>query len=267
MQGNNNREQLPQKMNMNNKKKISYYLYIKQIFEKEKTTPVLNDSKYYQHQHSNHPCFCCRNYILIHEVCQYSFIEKYNKDNMDSRKMDSYSTWRDSPPIATTLRPPSKYIKILYRLRPDLFKDLDRNQYKYIDRIVPSSSKMTDSNYMCIFENYFYQGHPPVGDNSDDSDHPPTEEITNTNDYVVCSVCSKEFCNMHFTMNEFYMEKCKSCTKHWAICPWCRYDYLHENFDIDNKISHEKELCICFHNKLHVKMKIQEDTLAISNHP
>jgi hypothetical protein len=163
-------------------------------------------------------CYCCKNYLIIHELLQYKFIEKYkkNKEFLDDN-------------IPQQL--PSKYIKMLFRLKPKLFSGLNLENYKYLDSL-KFNYNINNDNLSFLFETYFYQ--PNIS----------------YDDYIICTICLKDYCPIHTILNEFFMKKCNCCSKYWNICAWCKNDYLFEQFDCNNKIIDEYILCHCFHEQV-----------------
>jgi len=163
-------------------------------------------------------CYCCKNYLIIHELLQYKFIEKYkkNKEFLDDN-------------IPQQL--PSKYIKMLFRLKPKLFSGLNLENYKYLDSL-KYNYYINNDNLSFLFETYFYQ--PNIS----------------YDDYIICTICLKNYCPKHTILNEFFMKKCNCCSKYWNICAWCKNDYLFEQFDCNNKIIDEYMLCSCFHEQV-----------------
>ncbi len=172
----------------------------------------LNDSIKFK----NSLCYCCKNYLIIHPVNEYIFIEKYNKKN----KIKNY-------------RPSSTNIKLLYRLRPELFINLKCENYRYIDNIqINRVRNYEDMIYQ--YEIYFYDYR---------------EETNNEKDYYTCSICDRNYCEKHLDFNPLHISKCKYCTKRWYICTWCKYDRLCYNLDLDGNLHEdfEKDLCNFFH--------------------
>lgn len=203
-------------------KNIFYYYYLNTKFNTEMFRPSLNTSELFLHNE----CFCCRNYIVIHEKLQYQFIEKYNKYNSSPPVIEfDIQLSENTPPIH---RPSSKYIKILFRLHPELFKHINLSHYKYIDRL-KIQPYISNDHFAYMFETHFYQ--------------------TNL-EYIQCSTCRKKYCTMHFSVNKFFMSKCSMCPKYWCICPWCRYDHLYKNISFLDKLLDENLLCMSFHKAL-----------------
>lgn len=218
-----------------NKKNAFYYFSLKLHFQIE-DTKTYNTSLLYK----DNDCYCCKNYIIIHPKYQYRFIEKYNKNKIYPKRLQcsnpfpkiqnsiiDFGLCLKSEINKPTLRPSPKYIKLLYRLRPELFIYLHRTNYKYIDSLTFHKNINVES-YKLLFENYFYQ-------------------TGQYNDYINCSICLRKYCNMHYNMNNFYNKKCNYCKKHWTLCSWCKYDHLSENIDFYNNICDEETLCLCFH--------------------
>lgn len=190
---------------------------------------------------TNNRCYCCKNYLIIHELEEYKFIEKYNKKKFTSNNYNNFSNENNYSSdekkysgiynILSNLKPrlSSKYIKILFRLKPELFKHLNLTKYKYIENL-PYNYCKNNENLTYLYENYFYQ--PDINDG----------------DYVKCSICTKEYCNIHIQFNPFYMKKCSFCSKYWSICTWCKYDHLLLQFDFQDNIFDENIVCKCFHS-------------------
>ena len=237
----------------NNNNSYMHFLAIKLLLEKENHIPFKNDSNKF----IDNNCFCCKNYLVIHELVQYKFIEKYNKNksqfrtihkinlfnlNLNSITDTEISTQIDdvfnqinlnptpypTPNPTPNPTPSSKYIKLLYRLKPDIFLNLNLSNYKYLESINFNYCK-TQDNLKYIYEIYFYQ--PDISDY----------------DYINCTICSKKYCPIHIILNEFYMKKCNYCIKYWNICAWCKNDHLINQFNSFDQIIDEDILCMCFH--------------------
>jgi hypothetical protein len=185
----------------------------------EKNNLDTNTSELYKYN----PCYCCKNYIIIHQDNEFNFINKYYIPNKLNKKYN-YSTSKSS----------SKNIKILFRLRPELFDDLNLKYYKYLDGLIPyrfSSSQ----DMMFQFEILFYSK------NNEDS-----ELNYYSYDTVSCLICEKKFCQTHMDFNPFYFKKCTLCSKSWCICSWCKYDKLYPYFT-NEELTNIDILCKFFH--------------------
>lgn len=194
--------------------KKSNFFAIKKFLENKKKFLHLNNSDKFV----DNKCYCCKNYLIIHELLQYKFIEKYKISSLDNKENNAQKL-------------PSKYIKILFRLKPKLFIGLKFNNYKYLDSL-KFNYYINNYNLSFLFETYFYQ--PDIS----------------YDDYIICTICLKDFCPIHTVLNEFFMKKCNCCSKYWNICAWCKNDYLFEQFDFDDKIINEDILCCCFHEPI-----------------
>lgn len=142
-------------------------------------------------------CYLCSKQILIHE----RYIDEFIAKNLHSKRN-------------------KKYMIILFRLAPFLFKkiDLSNTVLKNIH-----TSYCTDDSYGFIYNGYFHQPHLTISD------------------YEVCDNCTHYICPMHLKFNPMNYRRCNYCWKTWCICLNCMYT------------STEINLC----NKLH-KNLIQE---------
>lgn len=151
-------------------------------------------------------CFCCREYEIIHNINIKPIITKYLLDNNKYSKI---------------------IIKMLCRLRPDIYKLLHDSDNKQVKSIYPPYFNNNDS-FNFRYNMYFrYNNNNLI--------------IENT-----CDICLKNYCSIHSILNPFFNKKCTYCNYFWNICSWCKYDYLN-TFLIDDEIKYESELCNIYH--------------------
>lgn len=159
-------------------------------------------------------CWCCDNYIVIHNSNINNFIEKYIYKNKYQPKQSS------------------KLIKILYRLHPEYFAKYDITKINSINNLY--RSYLSIDSYQYVYDNYFKSN---------------VDETMLNGDYYNCTICRKIFCLTHTDYNPFYSCKCKHCNKYWNICLWCQNENIIIFFDRNiKKLSYEKSLCNIYHN-------------------
>ena len=177
---------------------------------------ILKKQKYYIDTSDNHDnnCWCCTNYLIIHHKNIFEFISKY----LIIPTKKSSATY-----------PSSKLIKILYRLKPNLFINYDINKIKYLSLINKSLVCDEDSN-MFKFQIYFSQPNLVY------------DQLIN------CTICKENYCPLHYSFNPFFNSKCNFCDGYWNICAWCKYDLMYLFFNINyTKLIEEEELCDIYH--------------------
>ncbi len=210
--------------NFGSEDEFNHEIYLSSIMfdiRLEKNNPYLNTSSKYKYNN----CYCCKNYILIHPQNENTFISKYLK-----------FTNREKCNIIKSkyLKPSSKNIKILFRLKPELFKNIDIKNIKYLDSLIPCSIlNLQDRMYQ--FEILFYNN------NSNN-----IVDIDSMDFSTNCTICDRQLCQTHIDFNPFYIKKCICCSKTWYICSWCKFDKLFPYF-VDDELTEIDVLCKFFH--------------------
>lgn len=196
-------------------------------------------------------CWCCDNYIVIHQVNIDNFIKKYffndkntndkntndknnqvNKEILSLKKQELFLGVPEKNKVFTCeTRPSSKLIKILYRLHPEYFEYCDITKIRCLKNI--NKSYLSDDSYKYIFDNYFKSSEDNLSFNMD---------------YYACSICQTNLCLTHMIFNPYYSSKCLYCNKYWNICLWCKHQSMTTLFDKkNNKLLYMKSLCNIFH--------------------
>ncbi len=131
-------------------------------------------------------CYCCKNYLTIHDKNVWDYLNKYNIKNKEIIPRSSRS------------------IKVLFMLRPDIFVHRNLKDFRYLKNW-DITSIVTNQSYEYKYEIWTWnEGYPET--------------------VVKCSLCEKEFCSNHLDYNPFIFKNCKCCSKKWSICSWCLFD-------------------------------------------
>jgi hypothetical protein len=128
----------------------------------------------------------------------------------------------------------SKYLNMVFRLCPNIFRNYNVMENKYIRNYILEylniketyynnlqKNSFTDFDIMCqyetktvynshIYENLFYQ---------------PKLEYS---DYIKCDSCKNYICPIHNYLSNCLFRDCNFCTKKWSICGWCKGDFNEE---------------------------------------
>lgn len=184
----------------------------------EKTIIInkINESRINTYQKSNESkffadtnCYCCNNYLTIHNNNIGWYLSKYEIKNKSIIPRSSTS------------------IRKLFKLRPDIFKYKNLNNYRFL--------KNFDNNNVVNPNCYEYK----------------YEIWTLENDcnetIIKCSICSKELCSSHYEYNPYYINKCGCCPKKWNICCWCLYDVFNDYIISGYYFKNEKIFCELLH--------------------
>ncbi len=183
--------------------------YVIDIINKAKmdTTLRSNDSTMF----SKCNCFCCINYLTIHNNNFMKYIKKYEIENKSKIPRSSTN------------------IKKLFKLKPELFQFIDLSKIRYL-KDFDKNNIVNSNTYQHKYEIWMH-------------------EKQDNETILKCSICCKEFCSTHIDYNPFFHKKCECCDKgNWNICSWCVHDHL-KFFVQDDKLLYEKDFCSILHNK------------------
>ncbi len=161
-------------------------------------------------------CYCCKNYLTIHDENIWDYLNKYNIKNNEIIPRSSNS------------------IKRLYMLRPDIFIHRNLKEFRFLKNL-NLTSIVTNQSYEFKYEIWMWNNGYP-------------ESV------VTCSFCEKEFCSNHLDYNPFVFKNCKCCSKTWSICSWCLFDSFNDCI-IESKMTegltllNEEIFCEILHKK------------------
>lgn len=186
------------------------------IDEKTKIINKINEARTNTYQKTNESCmfgetncYCCNNYLTIHNNNIGSYLSKYDLANKSIMPRSSSS------------------IRRLFKLRPDIFKYRNPNKYRFL--------KNYDNNNI-INPNCFEYKYEIL-----------TYDIGNKESVIECSICKKELCSSHYDYNPYYIKKCSCCSKKWNICSWCLYDFFHDYIIFGYYFRNENIFCELIH--------------------
>ncbi len=171
------------------------------------TTQKTNESGMFAHT----DCYCCNNYLTIHNNNIGWYLSKYEITNKSKIPRSSNS------------------IKKLFKLRPDIFKYINPDNYRFL--------KNFDKNNVVSPHSYEYKYEVWTIDNNDNKT------------IIECSICNKGLCSSHYDYNPYYIKKCSCCSKNWNICSWCLYDVFSNYIVSGYYFKDEKIFCELLHSK------------------
>jgi hypothetical protein len=204
----------------------------RETYECDESYEIKHSSNYNNH----HFCFYCKNHMVIpeYEIC--TFLECHMISHQDNITNN------------TAFKKYSKYLLLVFRLRPSIFLSHNVMENKYIknyildflgikDKYTNKSEGRTLMDFEIlnqyeaknsnrgnfnshIFEILFYQ--------------PKLDFI----DYIKCDSCKNYLCPMHIYLANCVYKKCEICNeKKWTICGWCKPNF---NEAIACKYIHKK---------------------------
>jgi hypothetical protein len=163
-------------------------------------------------------CNYCKNYQIIPNCEVDNFISKHIISNINT-----------------------KYLKIIFKLSPQLFYGYDIFKNKYLKKqIVNILNSETEKEKINLYE---------IEEDEEEKDKKimdiltiycsKTPSLLNIHiydnlfyqpnlcfiDYLKCDICKNYVCPMHTYLSNPHFSSCNYCDKKWSICGWCKSNF------------------------------------------
>ncbi len=185
--------------------------FYKIFYERPEQEEIYKSSNY----NNQFFCYYCKNYLVLAESEITLFLKIHMLLNLNS-----------------------KYLILVFRLRPNIFLNYDIMMNKYLRKYIMNYLNLTDEifdnkadnyfNDMIILNQYFTIINKSV--NAHIFEILFHQLNLKYCDYLKCDSCKNYMCPKHIYLANCYFAKCKICnSNNWTICGWCKPNFNEEN--------------------------------------